>query len=158
MSEIAGLDKREPTDGDAPSLSGFLRARYDERERKAKAAAADYAQDSGMRWRIDIEGNIHPADPVDNSVVAVGGWGGGVDEATGLHIVDNDPQNVLADLESKRAVLDELHQQINAVPSDPSDLDAEGWVAGHAAAAERLLHLLALPFASHPDYQEGWKP
>ncbi|RAO26465.1 hypothetical protein PSN13_06493 [Micromonospora saelicesensis] len=150
----------------ADDLVTWLRARYDEREQKAKAAAADYAQDSGLRWRIDIEGNIRPADPVDNSVVAVGGWGGGVDEATGLHIVDNDPQSVLADLESKRRILDEHNDPMSdgrtLRPGGPRTVCGTCREFGMRDEQQpwpcNTLRFLALPYADRPGYRDEWKP
>lgn len=157
MISNRGGETPPPLDArDAPSLLDFLRARYDEREQKARAAAADYTGDSGLRWRIDCEDNIRPADPMDNSVVAVGGWGGGVDEATGLHIVDNDPQHVLDDLNSKRAILglhhDDGHGDCAGCGLDPTGL------AMHGIDECPTLLALARPFAAHPDYRDRWKP
>jgi hypothetical protein len=63
------------------------------------------------------------------------------------------PDRVLAECEAKRRIVealsaDPLHENFS------DDAGYEGW----DLARERLLPLLALPYADHPDYQQEWKP
>jgi hypothetical protein len=58
-----------------------------------------------------------------------------------------DPARVLAECEAKRRIVELLA----AGGRDEAR-------AGMDAARERLLPLLALPYADHPDYRPGWRP
>ena len=68
-------------------------------------------------------------------------------------------QHVLADVAAKRAIL-------AAYPKDLDGCDErvsfDGWEScSDSCPAEvmtRVLQLLALPYAGHPDYDEGWAP
>ena len=57
----------------------------------------------------------------------------------------------LADIDAKRRIITAIHDR-KTWRSDPPaefiDLDIEA----------RVLELLALPYAAHPDYDERWKP
>lgn len=67
------------------------------------------------------------------------------------HARANDPATVLADLESKRLIL--------GTHSHPHcDWCADGGKEGEDGEPCRHLALLALPFDTHPDYRQEWKP
>lgn len=59
---------------------------------------------------------------------------------------------MLAECEAKRQIIS-VHRGSHECPSDDSDC---GWWA--PADVCPTLRLLALPYASHPDYREEWRP
>jgi hypothetical protein len=63
----------------------------------------------------------------------------------GPHIALHDPASVLADIAAKRAIVDECERA--------QRYEDHGW-----ALADAVLRLLALPYQSHPDYQQAWRP
>jgi len=58
------------------------------------------------------------------------------------------PERLAADVDAKRRILD-LHKAMALNP----DVHSDAWTA-----LGDLLHLLALPYASHPDYRPEWAP
>lgn len=142
------------------ALVAFLRARYDEREAKARAAG-------GASWSVGVE----ETSDGENAYYSLGAYGeepfvdtafAGTDVtelAKFEHIADNDPQFVLDDIAAKRQILDEIIPAVEA-------LEDSYWNERRVAKSKsieydesrRLLRLLALPFAGHPDYREGWRP
>ena len=136
-------------------LVAFLRARLDEDERVARAAADENREPS---WRL-ISGEY---------VTGIGLTGmhteGFVDEAPGEHIVRHDPARVLAEVDAKRQIIDE-HR---ITPKDQGAGGAEtfGCECCHFDYNEGYqglgwcptLRLLALPYADHPDYRDEWRP
>lgn len=65
-----------------------------------------------------------------------------------------DPDDVLADLESKRRILDEYEKALDRRRRHPDDLAS----AGALLQMVSVVKLLALPFATHPDYRDEWRP
>lgn len=59
------------------------------------------------------------------------------------HVSRWDSVRVLAECEAKRRIVEQIDRNVRDVPT--------GW-------SERILELLALPYADHPDYDEGWRP
>jgi hypothetical protein len=119
------------------TLTDFLLARFAEDEAVARAA-------SGDRWD-----RLSDGDPKFRKVVA---WGltpiGAMNaEQDADHIARHDPARALAEVETKRrtlALLDEVGERgIPRLTIYTRDL---------------LPRLLALPYASHPDYDESWRP
>lgn len=153
-------------------LVQFLRARLDEDETTAR--------ESGGRWMVlPVSGWVHtapwPSDEwkppgVDHHVATVPLDG---DRA---HIVRHDPARVLAEVDAKRRILG-MHN-IPAVVSPK--MAALGLREGEAPEDDRrcagcgldqmddpitpdvsecpILRALALPYASHPDYRDEWRP
>jgi hypothetical protein len=67
------------------------------------------------------------------------------------HIERWDPTHVLAEVESKRQVVDEYEEtRDEAPPGDRYD--------GQLEALERVVRILALPYAGHGSYREEWRP
>jgi hypothetical protein len=60
-----------------------------------------------------------------------------------MHIARWDPARVLAEVEAKRRMLDELA----ALDGDPVN----------GLAITRMVHLLTLPYAEHPDHRTEWQ-
>lgn len=116
----------------------FLRARYAERRALAEAA-------SPGPWHVSTEHDEVLA--VDGITVAEGfALSGRQLRATTEHIAANDPEDVLADVDAKLAIVDELDA------ADPNG----GYITA-TFTAQDALRLLAQPFAWHPDYKtEEW--
>ncbi|MEV1013759.1 DUF6221 family protein [Micromonospora sp. NPDC049801] len=149
-SETPGPDQRTSMDSDTLSLAVFLRARYDEREQKAEAAAAE-----GPMWRSSDSG-IYPSDDRRHPGAIVSGPYGYLFEEHGEHIADNDPQYVLDDLASKRVILDAHHDDGHGDCAG-CGLDPIGLPMHQIDECPTLL-ALARPFTAHPDCQDAWKP
>lgn len=132
-------------------LVAWLRARLDEDERVAQAAASDPAFGYGGRWAASDHGDVVPAESHGNDWVAVGPWGGDLGDV-GRHMAHHDPARVLADLDAKRRLL-ELHPYAGLL-SAPESCESCAVIPGPCPT----LRLLALPYAPHPDYREEWKP
>lgn len=126
-------------------LSRFLRARLDE-----EAALAHGA--SPGPWHVNDESDEVLA--VDGVTVADGfALSGKQLRATAAHIARNDPPTILFEVDIKRQLAD------RAAQTRAWAVGESGAVAGPAVTlANDILRILALPYADHPDYQEGWKP
>ena len=133
-------------------LVDFLRARLDEDEAVARAATPG-------PWSVNDESFaewISSADGVE--VVAGGRWGGEAPafETTedALHIARHDPARVLAEVEAKRALLEE-HAQ-GSLP-DGVMLDECRICGGmNEVWPCPTLRILARPFRDHPDFDPAW--
>ena len=120
-------------------LIAFLRARLDEDERAAVAAA-------GQQTYYDWE--VHEAEPPEQPEVRVKGEpyrvAGGVDDSTAEHIARHDPARVLSEIESKRRLIQWCE-----------------WMVGDFRGSDvwkDVLPLLALPYVGHSDYRAEWRP
>jgi hypothetical protein len=111
------------------TLTEFLTARFDEDE--AAARALDWMP----RWVM--------ADDLPNAQPGV------VD-----HIVRHDPARVLAEVDAKRQIVTEYERGLGRRRDHPGDPAS----AGALLALHAIAHLLALPYADHPDYDEVWRP
>lgn len=122
-------------------LVEFLRARLDRDERIARAC-------SGVPWRASPSGTVGTDDP-DSAFVART-----ENEAYAEHIARHDPSRTLAEVAAARRIVDEYERQawILGRGRRTPELDAA------QAVRESVLRLLALPYAAHPAYQEGWRP
>lgn len=152
-------------------LLAFIRARLDEDEQAALAAA----QKSNRAWRytvIEGEPDGYSLDLSDERVLIVD-W---TDEdellpSEAAHIARHDPARVLREVEAKRKIIDEhfgfLHPSGNPdracrrcsdrrTDDDPLVHD-DRWLTLEPAPCPTL-RLLALPYADSPDYREEWKP
>lgn len=142
-------------------LVAFLRARYDEIERKASRATAG-------PWRYDPTKHHHVvgtpqfeeaifAGPTGKDATCIAATGPTDDlqsMADADHIATHHPQYVLADLDAKRRLLAEYE---DAVEDEAEDLyDHQRSIA--KLVLEDVLALLALPYADHPDYRAEWAP
>lgn len=129
-----------------PSLIDFLRARLDEAEAAAQAAAEDAGEPD---WDV-CQAWIGPDDGggwetvVGPALMRVGG------EPAALHIMRYDPGAVLREVDAKRRIVDELAFVLSEAARTGDEREA--------GLAETTLALLALPAAEHPDYDEEWEP
>jgi len=83
-----------------------------------------------------------------------------MDSAAAGHIAFNDPAYVLADIAAKRLILDAYATEVRvAVEADEFTPGVNKlWGGGRKSALAEVVHLLALPFAAHPDYRQKWAP
>ena len=117
-------------------LVEFLRARLDEDEQRARAAAEYQGYDRWVVSEVAYEG-ILVGSLVDGML--------GMATPTTRHIARWDPARVLAEVDAKRRIVDRCeHYQT---------YEDYGW-----ALADEVLSLLALPYDCHPDYREEWRP
>jgi hypothetical protein len=127
----------------------FLQARYAEEKQAAEDARISdrrgpdwcIAEQPPARWGVE---------PPDAEILAGGKpimrfnneYGG---DLAVDHVLRHGPRQVLADIDAKLRIVNECLRTIGF----------EDY--GHALAND-VLGLLALPFAGHPDYREGWRP
>ena len=139
-------------------LIAFLRARLDEDEQTARAVGyerievVDYLWESKHLLLQRDDGEAKATSELDASLAT--------------HIARHDPARVLAEVDAKRRTV-ELH--------GPATLHAGGGAAHfetvrvcrsceppkqfpETAYPCATLRLLALPYASHPDYRDAWRP
>ncbi|MFJ9887192.1 DUF6221 family protein [Streptomyces sp. NPDC091287] len=143
-------------------LVAFLRARFDEDEQTARAAAARPSGVSGERWRVsgthsDDGGTYWSVTTVSSDdrvgvieLIGSGMSGGGAHtEEVAQHVVHHAPARVLAEVDAKREVL--------RLASAAHDY-YETFMSGFAAEMEKALRLFAVAYADHPDYKNTWRP
>ena len=131
-------------------LIEFLKARLDEDEQAARAAAAD-----GSEWRFS-EGAIYPSDTMSHPGPLATHPHGDLNQAHGEHIARHDPARVLADVEAKRYMVD-FWSAAYQNPQDSERFSGPDWDQVRRNA-QWTLRLLALRYATHPDYDENWRP
>jgi hypothetical protein len=97
--------------------------------------------------------------------------------ADSTHIPRWSPARVLAECEAKRRIVEDALADVKAarrrpgwtMPDDEVDKKGRAYRTGFENArakqlpdvldrTERLLRLLALPYADHPDYRHEWRP
>lgn len=137
-------------------LVEFLRARLDEDEQTARAAvAAPWTADSGSVFGGEPPnqgdfGEVHILPAASNEYDP--------DEATAAHIARHDPRRVLAEVDAKRQIIRE-HQKL---PLRLTCKTCVSWIDNEIPERRiypcHTLRLLALPYASHKDYREEWRP
>ncbi|MGW7087543.1 DUF6221 family protein [Streptomyces sp. NPDC054871] len=135
-------------------IADFLRARYAERRTLAEAAAKGAWCAEPYAYGSPEEGWSNPAHweikagNVDVVAHQPHEGGGIYEQADARHIEANQPVDVIADLDAKLALVDELDA------ADPHG----GYITGTFTAYDAL-KLLARPFAGHPDHKgEEWAP
>jgi hypothetical protein len=128
-------------------LLAFLRARFDDDERPARAATAGpWRHNPDKHWRKPgtswFEEAVFSGAPGENAVCVAGT--GETDDpqsmADAAFIAHHDPARVLAEVEAKRRTVEEYATH----PDEPWPLFP--------------LYNMASAYAQHPDYREEWKP
>jgi hypothetical protein len=154
------------------TLIEFLEARLAEDEQIATAAGSTGSGDPAP-WRVDCrcpDRIRHAGDCYERRIE--GGNitiydEGGHDEDQARHIARHDPIRVLADVAAKRKLLGahraDKHGRCKACAQWTTDTTDDGHKLDHVAyrGVETpclTRRLLALPFATHPDYDESWAP
>ena len=153
-------------------LVEFLTARLDEDERAARDARPAREEPSSGTW-IAYTHDPGPADLQEGPVALVGAVPddpsstGGMDWAVceagqgaragtiATHIARHDPAHVLAEVDAKRRILDEQEQAARYAKTTWGQGNSD---QSRARALGKVLRLLALPYADHPDYDEAWRP
>ena len=140
-----------------PTLAEFLLARIAEDE----ATASPFRNPAGVakRWRCDeTGGKVRQVGPTEFGLPDV------ISESdthpTAAHIARHDPARVLAECAAKRAIV-ELHRPEwfrREWPVRRPDVQLCPACAEQPLWPCQMLRLLALPFASHPEYDEAWRP
>lgn len=121
---------------DEGALTDFLLARIAEDEAVARFCCAGF----GARWRVTENGQTMVEDETGSEVIH---YDGARNLSDVDHIARHDPARVLAECAAKRQVV-----------QDARDMTADSGMYGHGW---RLLEFLAMPYASHPEYQKRWK-
>lgn len=144
---------------DTADLVVFLRARLDEDQQAAEAAAwcDDGAKWSVWRGKERYENPFVITDALDTGITAVRSESADT-ESVAEHMARWDPERVLADIDAKRQLI-ELHQE-KQEQGYSSDFCAE---CGFGETSQEYypcatLRLLALPYADRPGYREDWRP
>ena len=147
-------------------LLGFLRDRLDDDERIARAAA-EHANGSEAWDLVSFVGG--DLDPGKHFSLSIGGRalnassGDAPDDDTPVvaaelrHMANFDPARVLAEVESRRRILDLCERALAAAPSQFSSF-ARGQDDGFRQALEEAIKALALPYQSNPSYRREWAP
>ncbi|WP_275558512.1 DUF6221 family protein [Streptomyces sp. 5-6(2022)] len=142
-------------------IADFLRARYQERRVLAEAA-------SPGPWHVNAEHDEVLA--TDGITVAEGfALSGRQLRATTEHIATHNPEDVIADLDAKLAIVEmhppqELNEWDQRVYKLRYECAGESWTVYRDASEHvpypcRTLRLLAQQFAGHPDHKgEEWAP
>jgi len=129
-------------------IAEFISARYDEAEALAKEAGGYLNSGTPDELVIDLSRFVARGQPIATSAI--------------VYIAMNRPQDRLADIKLKRAILAE-HKHVKADWPHPCDFGCEnchyhaeygsmgaGWCA--------TVRQLGTEFDQHPDYREAWKP
>lgn len=125
------------------TLVEFLRARLDDDEAVARDASSGEWRREGINSVVDADGRL---------VIYGDGPAPTTDQAE--HIARHDPARVLAEVETKRLIVEEYRQAEELALRDHNEAGLNAW----AGALERVVLLLALPYAHHPDYNSEWRP
>lgn len=139
-------------------LVAFLKARLDEDEKLARAAAELCGcHPATPHWEFDDSdegdgGRIliidHPHPNVDRLRIEKRWNRTYSDQFMARHIARHDPARVLAEVKAKRLIVDRCEYQLRTYVGVPTAVATE-WLT---------LRLLALPYADHPDYRADWAP
>lgn len=141
----------------AVDIATFLAARLDEDEAVAKACGVgirdtwhtiewyDGQFEDGLTVSVDVHGLA--GTPITSRGVLL--------RADGVHIARHDPARVLAEVAAKRAIVAEYEARDKDADLmlGPDVLRQREW-----SGLRLAVHLLATAYASHPDYDQSWRP
>lgn len=144
---------------DTDDLIAFLRARLDEDEQVAKAAASGPWSETG---RDSVgEGMVH-SDSTGWAVVGSVKTGYGPDapyanvSLNAAHIARHDPARALREVTAKRRIVDAYAEVAEFYRPDPGERYETA--DGHVAALHDVVRDLASVYGDHPDYRSEWAP
>lgn len=129
---------------DAAEIIAYLRARYDEKRASAHAAGGSELQG---QW-VYADGVVRDKDGL-HAATGSETWLG---QIRMRHIINSDPASVLADIESKRRILDFIDLAHALAAAD------QGLYSGARPTAKVLAvvaEALAEPFRDRPDFPEA---
>jgi hypothetical protein len=136
-------------------LLAFLKARLDEDEQAARAAAEEtgnpvweYSGSDVIAEQTGYPGGI--------TYVAVAPWDGDVPAPVGNHIARHDPARVLREVEAKRRILTR-YEFVSSHGPAVDHTRAMDMTTGAQSALRDALRMLALPYTGHEDYREAWR-
>lgn len=134
---------------DAAGIIAYLRARYDELEFAAKCASVSAGLSGEWTLRPGLSTTV-----ADGDGLTVVYNEGSPTQYTAAHIAANDPASVLADIESKRRILDYCDMALTLAAADgrPHSVPAR-----NAEVLSIVVEMLAQPFRDRPDFPEGWR-
>jgi hypothetical protein len=144
------------------TLTEFLLARIAEDEAQARAAVdIDGDPDSGV-WHVVGRRDGYEDCRIEGADMIIYDEGGHTHDQS-LHIARHDPARVLAECEAKRRIVEaavEAQRGTDGWTRERLKTDTRSplpeWARRDAYA--EALRALALPYADHPDYRQGWKP
>ncbi|MFC4048552.1 DUF6221 family protein [Actinomadura syzygii] len=126
-------------------LVEFLRARLDRDERIARDC-------TGHAWRAAPSGRVEAnPEPGAGEPVAVAR---AETDAYAEHIARHHPSRTLAEVAARRRIVDDYEKQAWVLDQGHRSPEAEA----AQAVRENVLRLLALSYATHPAYQQEWRP
>jgi hypothetical protein len=140
------------------TLAGFLLARVTEDEAVARDALHPDAVKPGQ-WVTEHHNSEYHSEP-NRAHIAEDRSGHYWSVAHEVfipiaeHVARHDPARVLAECHARR----QIAELATAYLSSP---ESGGWADVDSREyhnAEQTLHLLALPYADHPDYRQEWTP
>jgi hypothetical protein len=131
------------------TLVEFLLARIAEDEAVARAAVTD--GEAGWEASEEEFGTFH----VGHRSEKVWRWPY-LGEEKARHIARHDPARVLAECDAKRKVV-EAYQGLWGL-AKVAPVEQRDTARNMYAGIEIAMQCLALPYAGHADYDEGWRP
>ncbi|WP_433254472.1 DUF6221 family protein [Streptosporangium sp. CA-135522] len=143
-------------------LIAFLAARLDEDEQTARLASEVYGKSWWWNPSWGLVKGMPDNDGEATSIFSIGEetvaevW-----SEVGPHIARHDPDRVLRDINAKRAIIDEhpaTTGRDGTRPVRPTCPTCSQSVQEGDPYPCRMLRLLLLPYADHPDYRQEWKP
>lgn len=154
------------------TLTDFLLARIAEDEKVARAAVIPahsgpwkphpeyaewfYREDGEVEYVQTVEALAHKYPDRLYVTCDSEGLSPSVEPNVGEHIARHDPARILAECEAKRQIVEWAADRLRHFES--TDVFG-GWPDVQALQdGERLLEVLALPYADHPDYRDEWRP
>ncbi|MEV6344148.1 DUF6221 family protein [Actinoplanes sp. NPDC051851] len=143
-------------------LIAFITARLDEDEQLASTAGAACGCHPGDTFATWTWTDPH-IQAGQHTVLGGWDWTTAVDDEVGKHIAHWDPARALAEVETKRRILD-LHAPLGWYgPNGPmcSTCGKTGRPGDEDVVVRwpcDTVRLLAMPYATHPDYHEEWRP
>lgn len=117
-------------------LASFLLARIAEDEAVARAATPSPWVPDSQGWK----------DSDDDWIIVAPYHDLDVSDEDAKHVTRWHPARVLAECEAKRRIVEQYVDAVNRGK----------WAT--CSALEKVLPVLALPYADHPDYDEAWRP
>ncbi|MFE6971318.1 DUF6221 family protein [Isoptericola sp. NPDC057653] len=139
------------------TLTEFLTARLDEDEEGARKAAGRAPSGRERSPGVWVRDGANSVEDVYGRPVVCGAEA--PDDAEAAHIVRHAPDRVLAEVEARRRIIQLAYEATGLDMDGDLDraLDARA-KSGIVFVGERILRVLAAPYASHADYDKNWRP